>query len=150
MAYCFNQIVQKKWDWRSLMVSYTMFDTIFFPIVMPWIFLAIIYQQNLLFRYIKPSPEMISEKYVDLIFTLSSVSFYVSYLLYWQMKRRATTVLYNLENESILRIIEYPLLFMIGIICYLTPAFIIACFGSLFEGGEFRVAEKKAITRKEI
>lgn len=77
---------------------------------------------------------MISEDYTGIFFNFATFCFYSTYFLYYIVKRKATTVLYNLENESILRIIEYPILFIVNMVTISIPCFVIAAFGTLFEG----------------
>ena len=146
-AYCVNQIVKSPWDWRSMYISYFCFECAFVPASVPWVFLAMTYQSNILFKYTKASPELISEHYVGYLFNIATFCFYGTYFLYYAVKRRATSALYGLENESILRVLEYPLIFMVNMILINIPTFIIATFGVLIEGREYVVAEK-AISRK--
>jgi hypothetical protein len=68
------------------------------PALVPWALMAMSYQTNVLFMYEKPSPELISDAVISPIFTLNTIFAYLAYFFYWLIKRRATTVLYDLEN----------------------------------------------------
>lgn len=91
---------------------------------------------------------MISESLIAPLFTINTICLYVSYFFYWLIKRRSTTVLYKLENESILRIFEYPIFFFVNAFVITLPCYVIAAFGALFEGREYIVAEK-VISKKD-
>lgn len=107
------------------------------------------YESKILFQYTKPSPELISEDYTNIFFNYATICFYVTYFFYYFVKRRANTVLYGQENESFLRILEYPILFLINMVFISIPTFVIAAFGVLFEGREYVVADK-VISRKQV
>lgn len=71
-----------------------------------------------------------------------------AYFIYEIIKRRANRIIYKQENESIFRMLEYPILFMFIFFTMSVPTFVIAAFSSLFGNQEYIVADKKS-TKKE-
>ena len=63
--------------------------------------------------------------------------------MYEILKRRANKIIYKRENESLFRLIEYPLLFVVNLFSMSVPTFTIAAFNTLFGKQEYVVAEKK-------
>lgn len=64
----------------------------------PWILISMNYQNKILYRFDKPSPELLSESSVSYIFTAMSFFGTVAYFLYEIIKRRANRVIYKQEN----------------------------------------------------
>lgn len=73
----------------------------------------------------------------------------LGYLLFEFNKRRSNRILYKQENESLLRLLEYPILFPVIFFLMCVPSFTIAAFATLFGNSEYIVADKK-IVRKEV
>lgn len=67
----------------------------------------------------------------------------ISYILFEIFKRRSNSLIYKKENESILRMLEYPVFFLFVFFGMGVPAFAIAAFKTLFGKQEYIVAEKK-------
>jgi hypothetical protein len=65
------------------------------PAIVPWAIVAMTYESKILFQYTKPSPEMISEDIMSFFFNYATFCFYISYFIYFIVKRRANTVLYG-------------------------------------------------------
>jgi len=78
-------------------------EVFFMPATIPWAMLAMTIQSQILFKYIKRSPEMIADEYTSYLLNYTTFAFMMVYILYYYIKRRATTELYKLENESLLR-----------------------------------------------
>lgn len=74
--------------------------------------------------------------------TAFSVLGTIAYILFDIIKRKANRILYKQENESLLRLLEYMLFFMITFALFVIPAFVIASFGVLFGAQEYKVAKK--------
>lgn len=72
----------------------------------------------------------------------------LGYLIYEIIKRRSNKIIYKRENESILHMLEYPIVFMLIFFGMMVPAFTFAAFSSLFGKQEYIVADKKNINRK--
>lgn len=77
------------------------------------------------------------------IFTGMSIFGTSAYLIYEIVKRRANRIIYKQENESIFRVLEYIILFMVIFFTMSVPTFIIAAFSTLFGKQEYIVADKK-------
>lgn len=77
---------------------------------------------------------------------VSAITF-VFWIIYEVYKRNSNKILYQKENESLLRILEYPLVVTLDIVFITVPAFVLAAFGSLFKSRQYRVAEK--VIKKE-
>ncbi len=143
-----NMFVRQPFHFRTFIIGYQAIESFLLPAIVPWTIVAMTYESKILFQYTKRSPEMISEDYMSYFFNFATLCFYFSYFLYFFIKRRANVVLYGLENESFIRIIEYPILFLINMVFISIPTFVIAAFGILFER-EYVVADK-VISRKQI
>jgi hypothetical protein len=149
VAYSLNTLVRDPFCFRGFVLAYQIIEAYVVPAIVPWVILAMKYETVILWQYTKPSPELISDDYMNYFFTVAGFCFYSTYFLYFFVKRKANTVLYNQENESIFRIIEYPILFLLNMIFISIVTFVIASFGVLFEGREYVVAEK-VITKKLV
>jgi hypothetical protein len=140
-------LIRQPLVWRTFLIAYQVIECFVLPGIIPWAIITMTYESKILFKYTKPSPELISEDYTGYFFTYATFCFYFSYFLYFIIKRKATTLLYGLENESFLRIIEYPIFFIPNMVFITIPTFVIAAFGTLIEGREYVVADK-VISRK--
>ena len=132
VAYSFNQIVRSPFSFRAFLLVYQIREAYILPGIVPWAVVAMNYESNILWKYTKPSPELISQDYISIFFTYATVCFYSTYFFYFLVKRRANEVLYGQENESLLRIIEYPILFLVNMACITIPCMVIGSFGVLF------------------
>ena len=112
------------------------------PALIPWALTAMTYEYDILFKYSNHSPLLISQKLFSPLYTYNTIFLYTGFFLYWIQKRIATKTLYNLENESVLRIFEYYLFFFPVITILSIPSYIVAAFGALFDGREYVVADK--------
>jgi len=89
-------LIQQPICWRTFIVAYQAIECFVLPAVVPWVILAMTYESKILFKYTKASPELISETYTGYFFTYATFCFYFTYFIYFILKRRATTLLYNL------------------------------------------------------
>ena len=70
--------------------------------------------------------------------------------MYEVLKRRSNKILYKRQNESLFRLIEYPLLFIVNLFGMSVPTFVIAAFKTLFDKDrEYDVADKKNTSGKK-
>ena len=81
-----------------------------------------------------------SQTTLSILFNIMSIGSTVGYLMYEVMKRRANKIIYKRENESLWRLIEYPLLFVVNLFSMSVPTFTIAAFNTLFGKREYIVA----------
>lgn len=135
-------LVNQPFNFRCYISAAQVLENHLLPTTLPWILISMNLQSKILFHFVKPSPELVSDFYMSIIFNYLSISGIVFYLLYEILKRRSTTVLYGLETESIIRVLEYPLIFTFNMFTMAVPSFVIAGFGSLLEGREYVVADK--------
>lgn len=82
------------------------------------------------------------------LFSLMSLFGTTGYLLYEIVKKRANKIIYKQENESLLRLLEYPIVFIFIFFAMSVPAFTIASFSALFGNNEYIVADKKNTSKK--
>jgi hypothetical protein len=54
-------LINEPLKFRTLWMSFVVFEIFFLPAFIPWIFLSLTYQSQILYRYTKASPELISE-----------------------------------------------------------------------------------------
>lgn len=118
------------------------------PGILPWVFISLALQSNILFNDMEAQKQQANSSYIGLLFNLISIISTIGYFIYEYIKRRANTVIYKSKNESILRVAEYPILFVVNLFLISVPTFLIAAFGSLFANREYIVAEKKGTTGK--
>jgi hypothetical protein len=112
------------------------------PAFIPWIFLSLTLQNNVLLNGVTISNEGYSNAYFHIFNFLTGLSI-LNYLLFEFFKRRANRVIYKRENESIFRIAEYFIVFSANMFFISVPTFVLAAFGSLLSNREYIVAEKK-------
>lgn len=72
---------------------------------MPWIFLSLMLQKNILFREVHMPEESLPPIVMKVLFNVLSVVSTLGYFLFEIFKRRANRIIYKKENESIFRII---------------------------------------------
>lgn len=130
----------QKFRLMNLVVFYQIFETFTLPAILPWVFISLMLQSNILFMGISQPPELISQSNLSILFNIMSIGSTVGYLLYEIMKRRSNKIIYKRENESLWRLIEYPLLFVVNLFSMSVPTFVIAAFGTLFGKREYIVA----------
>ena len=80
---------------------------------------------------------------VSVFFNILTFGGLAGYLLLEILKRRANKLIYKQENESLLRLLEYPILFMVNLWLISVPTFVIAAFNCLLGKTEYIVADKK-------
>lgn len=116
---------------------------------MPWVFLSLTYQSQILYKYTKASPELISDATFKYLFNFLSLGSLMAFTCFEIVKRRSTKILFKLENESIFRLIELAIFYVPNLFIITLPVMIIAAFGSLKSNREYVVADK-VTTRKEL
>jgi hypothetical protein len=131
-----------RFKFRNFLVFYQIFENAVLPAFLPWIFISLSLQNNVLFRGVNLPATNFSNAYFY-IFNILTVLSVVTYLLFEKFKRTSNTLIYNRKNESFLRIIEYFIFFSVNMFSISVPTFVIAAFGSLFSDREYVVAEKK-------
>lgn len=84
----------------NLVIFYQIFETFTLPGILPWIFLSMTLQSNILFHGFDPSttPEMINPILSSVLFNVMSILSIVGYMLYEIFKRRANKIIYHKEN----------------------------------------------------
>lgn len=127
----------------NFVVWFQIFETFVMPGVMPWVFISLFLQSNVLY-FNREVPENLHQPIVaTILFNMVSVLSTAGYFLYEYFKRKSNRIIYKRENESIWRAIEYPLSFVANLFFISVPTFVLAAFGSLNADREYVVAEKK-------
>lgn len=119
------------------------------PGFVPWVFLSLTYQTKILYLYTKASPELISDEAFGWLFNFLTIGSVLTFVCFEIVKRRSTTILFKLENESIFRMLELAIWYVPNLFIITLPVMIIAAFGSLKANREYVVADK-VTSRKEI
>ena len=127
---------------------YHIYETFTLPAIVPWIFISLMLQSNILFMNGQP-PELISQTNLTILFNFMAIASNLGYFLYEILKRRSNTIIYKRKNESLWRIIEYPILFVVNLFAMSVPTFVIAAFNTLLGNREYVVADKKLSTSKK-
>ena len=133
---------------KNVILTYHVLETFLVVALCTWVTVSLTYQDHILYKITKPSPELFSNLSVERIFTAMTIFGSTAYVLFEIFKRRSNTLIYKRENESLLRIIEYLLFFLVVFFLMAVPSFIIAAFRVLFGKQDYVVAEKKNI--KEV
>lgn len=60
VAYCFKQILTQRFKCKNLLVFWFVFETFAVTAVFPWILISMNYQNKILYRFDKASPELFS------------------------------------------------------------------------------------------
>lgn len=81
------------------------FETYFLATIVPLVGPALMLQGMLLSPAAKASLGMVSDPTIGMFFTIMNLGTILMYLTFQVVKRRSTTILYNLKNESLLRIL---------------------------------------------
>lgn len=130
-------------------MAIVVFEIFFLPAFVPWVFLSLTYQSQILYKYTKASPELISDLTLRVLFNFLTLGSLITFTCFEIVKRRSTRILFKLENESIFRLIEVAMFYVPNLFLITLPVMIIAAFGSLKGNREYVVADK-VTTRKEI
>lgn len=147
--WCLKMLLNNPFTLKNLYIVFNVFETFAITALVPWVMISMNYQEHILYLYEKPSPLLYDQQSISYIFTFMSIFGTVAYLFFEFNKRRANRIIYKQENESILRMLEYPLLFMVIFFTMGIPSFVIAAFATLFGHQDYVVADKK-IKRKEV
>lgn len=98
VAYCFKMLFNQPFKWKNLLVFYFVFETFALAAIFPWIIISMNYQNKILYRFDKPSPELFSEQSISSLFTMMSFFGTTAYIFYEIVKRRANKHIYKHEN----------------------------------------------------
>lgn len=143
VAYTINQMIKTKvCGLRAWTLTYYIFECFAITATIPWAAYSIIYQNHLLYKLVKPSPELFNSEVLTTIMNGVSIVTFLCWILFEIFKRNCNRILYQRQNESLLRILEYPIIVMIDLIFIAVPVFVLASFGSLFKQREYHTAEK--------
>jgi hypothetical protein len=140
VAWEFKMLLTHKFALKNFVIFYQILENSVLPAILPWLFLSMTLQSNILYRGIKLPTELLHPVLNLAIFNFLTFFSTCSYLLYERFKRKANSVIYNGKNESILRVAEYLALFSVNMFGISVPTFTIAAFGSIFGKREYVVA----------
>lgn len=112
----------------NLVIFFQVLETFALAGIIPWIFISLMLQQHILYQGVPKPTELMDPLVLTILFNILTVTSTLSYFLYEIFKRRANKIIYHKENESILRIIEYPIVFTINLFFISVPTFVIAGF----------------------
>lgn len=85
---------------------------------------------------------MISEEAFGWLFNFLTIGSVITFICFEIVKRRSTSILFKLENESIFRMIELAIFYVPNLFIITLPVMIIAAFASLKSNREYIVADK--------
>ncbi len=60
VAYCFKMFLTQSFKWKNLLVFWFIIETFAVAATVPWIIISMNYQNKILYRFDKPSPELLS------------------------------------------------------------------------------------------
>ena len=96
VAYNFKMLFSNKFRLMNVVVWYQIFETFSLPAIVPWIFLTLMLQANILYRGVDEPPELLNPLILTVLFNILSVGSTVGYFFYEIMKRRSNKILYGL------------------------------------------------------
>jgi hypothetical protein len=56
IAYTIRMLLRQPLHWKTLWMSFVVFEIFFLPAFVPWVFLSLTYQSQILYVYTKASP----------------------------------------------------------------------------------------------
>lgn len=80
---------------KNFVVLWFVFETFSLTALIPWMMISTNYQDKILYKFFKPSPELFSDETVGYIFTGMTIFGTIGYLLYEIVKRRANKIIYK-------------------------------------------------------
>lgn len=123
-----KQFLNSKFRLMNLVIFFQVLETFALAGIIPWIFISLMLQQHILYQGVPKPTELMDPLVLTILFNILTVTSTLAYFLYEIFKRRANKIIYHKENESILRVIEYPIVFTINLFFISVPTFIIAGF----------------------
>ena len=77
-------------------MSLTVLEIFFLPAFVPWVFLSLTYQSQILYKYTKASPELISDQTMAFLFNFLTLGSIITFFCFEIVKRRSTKILFKL------------------------------------------------------
>jgi hypothetical protein len=105
LAWEFKMLFTQRFNLQNFIVFYQVFETFTFPAILPWVFISMFLQTNVLYRGVDPPAEVANAALNSVLFNILSVVSTVGYLLYELLKRRSNSIIYHQKNESIFRVL---------------------------------------------
>ena len=147
-AYQCKMLFSTKFRLKNLVMFFHICETFALPGIVPWIFLSLLLESNFLFTNGQPD-YLIPSLVLTILFNIMGLASNLGYILYEILKRRSNKIIYKRENESLWRVIEYPIIFIVNFFGISIPTFTIAAFMVLFGKREYVVADKKLSSTKK-
>lgn len=148
IGYCILMFFRTKFSFKSLFLVLNVIEMILLPIIMPWILISLIFFDEIL--QVDAPTGFLNPKYCIFMWNAASLLMLIGCLLFEYYKRSCSKALYGIENPHILRIFEAPILSMVNILTYMTPAYILGSFGNLKKNRKYEVAAKNIQTKSQI
>lgn len=95
VAWEFKMLLTHKFKPMNFVVFYQIFETFALPGILPWVFLSMTLQTNVLFRGTDQPDDLITPMLATVLFNILSVASTVGYFLYEMFKRRSNKLIYN-------------------------------------------------------
>lgn len=151
VAWEFKMLLTHKLTPMNFTVFFQIFQIFALPGILPWICVTMIIQTNSylknFFGIHRDESQLITTLAFPFMFNVIQIVNNAYYILFEIFRRRANRIIYKRENESILRILEYPLIFPINLFGMSIPTFVMAAFSTLGKR-QYKVAIKKMNSNK--
>ena len=99
VAYNFNMLLKTKYcSFKSFLVIYYIFECFAIPAILPWTGISLFYQNNLLYKFTKASPELYSLNTVSRFFNVISLLTVIFWGMFEIFKRYTNRVVYKKKN----------------------------------------------------
>jgi len=106
VAYSISQMIKTKvCGLRAWTLTYYIFECFAITATIPWAAYSAIYQTQLLYRLVKPNPELYNEEVLSTIMNCVSVVTFICWVLFEVFKRNCNRILYQKKNESVFRLL---------------------------------------------
>lgn len=79
IAYTINMLIKEPFKLRTFWMSLVVFEIFFLPAFVPWVFLSLTYQSQILYKYTKASPELISDQAFGFLFNFLSLGSFITF-----------------------------------------------------------------------
>lgn len=79
IAYTINMLIKEPFKLRTFWMSLVVFEIFFLPAFVPWVFLSLTYQSQILYKYTKASPELISDQAFAFLFNFLSLGSFITF-----------------------------------------------------------------------
>ena len=128
VAYCLRMLFNSPASFKNFIMTVLVSEVYLLAAIIPWPMLALGIQYKIVDDEELHHYPMLM---IDILLNLTPAFTTISYVFYEIFKRKSNNYLFGQENDSLWRVIEYPIIFVIALFGYSIPAFLISSFAVL-------------------